>query len=56
MALLEDVNVEEASEEPMPSLTPFLRDEDVKSEEDDLPISKVEKTKKATTKPTKVAS
>nr|XP_033517368.1 nucleolar and coiled-body phosphoprotein 1-like [Nicotiana tomentosiformis] len=43
MVALEDVNVEEASEEPRPSLAPFLGDEDIESNMDDLPLSEVGK-------------
>ncbi|XP_070034548.1 uncharacterized protein [Nicotiana tomentosiformis] len=56
MALLEEVNEKECSEELRPSLTPFLGDEEVESDEDDLPLFEVRKKKKASAKLTKTAS
>lgn len=56
MAPFQNVNVEEAYEEPIPSLTSFLGDEDVESDEDDLTLSEVRQKRKNTTKSAKVAS
>ncbi|XP_019229418.1 PREDICTED: protein split ends-like [Nicotiana attenuata] len=56
MAPLEEVNEEECSEEPRPSLTSFLGDEEVESDEDELPLFEVGKKKKAPAKPKKTNS
>nr|XP_016451387.1 PREDICTED: uncharacterized protein DDB_G0286299-like [Nicotiana tabacum] len=57
MAPLEEVNKEEGSEKPRPSLTPFLGDKEVESDEDDMPLSEVGKKKgKAPVKPTRAYS
>lgn len=56
MPHLEDVNIEESSEEPRPSIVPFLGYENIENDEDGLPLSEVGKKKKATAKPTKLAS
>lgn len=56
MAHLDNVNVEETSEEPRPSLSPFLGDKDIESNEDDLPLSEMGKKKKNRTKSENMAS
>ncbi|XP_070023218.1 uncharacterized protein [Nicotiana sylvestris] len=57
MALLEEVHEDEGSEELMSSLTPFVEDEEVESDEDDLPLYEVgKKNMKAHAKPTRTTS
>lgn len=53
---LDSVNVENAYEEPRPSLDLFLGDEDIESDGEYLPLSEVGKKRRATARPTKVSS